>query len=207
VNARGVEPKASSGEVLSGFLRRVVVNRLRARLGLRLEFPGLIAGLPRDAAPRCLEIGTGLGWGSLGLLRSLAPSLLIATDYDRAILPATRRFLHDEDADGRAHFCQADAKQLPFADQSFDLVLALYVIHHVRGARAAVAEISRVLRPGGRFVFADFLEPAWVSRLGTHHGAGAPTRADLEDALRACGLSVERRRGFANLTRLVARKG
>ena len=56
---------------------------------------------------------------------------------------------------------RADAESLPFSDESFDLVLGHAVLHHLPNLRRAFAEFHRVLRPGGRIVFAG--EP---SRLG-----------------------------------------
>ena len=56
---------------------------------------------------------------------------------------------------------RADAESLPFADESFDLVLGHAVLHHLPDLRRAFAEFHRVLAPGGRIVFAG--EP---SRLG-----------------------------------------
>ena len=56
---------------------------------------------------------------------------------------------------------RADAESLPFADESFDLVLGHAVLHHLPDLRRAFDEFHRVLRPGGRLAFAG--EP---SRLG-----------------------------------------
>ncbi len=55
---------------------------------------------------------------------------------------------------------RADAEALPFADGSFDLVLGHAVLHHLPNLRRAFAEFHRVLRPGGRIVFAG--EPSRV---------------------------------------------
>src|ERR1700759_688152 len=60
-----------------------------------------------------------------------------------------------------ARTARADAESLPFSDESFDLVLGHAVLHHLPNLRRAFAEFHRVLRPGGRIVFAG--EP---SRLG-----------------------------------------
>src|ERR1700749_4979398 len=49
---------------------------------------------------------------------------------------------------------RADAESLPFADASFDLVLGHAVLHHLPDLERAFAEFHRVLRPGGRIVFA-----------------------------------------------------
>ena len=47
---------------------------------------------------------------------------------------------------------QVDAHQLPFCDDSFDVVLALWMLYHVADRPKALAEVARVLRPGGRLV-------------------------------------------------------
>lgn len=54
---------------------------------------------------------------------------------------------------GGAAFARAGAAQLPFAAASFDAVVACLVFEHIRDVDAAIAEVARVLRPGGRFCF------------------------------------------------------
>ncbi len=86
---------------------------------------------------RSLEIGSGPG-----LLGTIAPQV-IRTD----ILPSP--WIH----------CALDVHHLPFADGTFDNVLGLDVLHHFNAPVAALHEISRVLRPGGRLVL---IEP-WIT--------------------------------------------
>jgi SAM-dependent methyltransferase len=50
--------------------------------------------------------------------------------------------------------CSADGAALPFADQSFDAVVSLQVLEHVKHPRRVVEEIARVLKPGGKFFIA-----------------------------------------------------
>ena len=54
---------------------------------------------------------------------------------------------------GSASFARAGAAQLPFADASFDAVVACLVFEHIRDVDDAIAEVARVLQPGGRFCF------------------------------------------------------
>jgi SAM-dependent methyltransferase len=55
---------------------------------------------------------------------------------------------------GPVQTLQADAESLPFADESFDLVIGHAILHHLPDLDRAFAEFRRVLRPGGRIVFA-----------------------------------------------------
>lgn len=50
-------------------------------------------------------------------------------------------------------FARAGAAELPFADETFDAVVACLVFEHIRDVDSAIAEVSRVLKPGGRFAF------------------------------------------------------
>ncbi len=54
---------------------------------------------------------------------------------------------------GGVGYARADAAGLPFADHSFDAVVACLVFEHIREVDRAIAEVARVLRPGGRFLF------------------------------------------------------
>ena len=54
---------------------------------------------------------------------------------------------------GGAVFARAGAAQLPFADGTFDAVVACLVFEHIRDVDSAIAEVARVLQPGGRFCF------------------------------------------------------
>src|SRR5690606_28666134 len=63
------------------------------------------------------------------------------------------------DVDGRV----ADAERIPYDDNRFDLVVGHAVLHHIPDVRAAFRELLRVLKPGGRFVFAG--EPTQIGDL------------------------------------------
>ena len=53
----------------------------------------------------------------------------------------------------------ADATRLPFADAHFDLVISRVAAHHFSNPRQAMAEVRRVLRPGGRLILIDSVAP------------------------------------------------
>ena len=99
-----------------------------------------------------LEIGSGTGFFLLNLAQAGVVGRASCTDISPGMVAAcveNGRRLGIE-VDGRV----ADAEALPFADDSFDLVLGHAVVHHLPDLEAAFAEAARVLRPGGRLVIA-----------------------------------------------------
>ena len=96
-------------------------------------------------ADRVLDVGCGDGQVSR-LATRLGASLVVGVDPTRnQIDVAAKR--------GEAHFARAGADSLPFADETFDAVVACLVFEHIREVDAAISEVARVLRSGGRFCF------------------------------------------------------
>jgi ubiquinone/menaquinone biosynthesis C-methylase UbiE len=81
----------------------------------------------------------------------------VAFDLDPELLSIGReRFSLDPRCDrDRTRFAVGDGTRLPFADESFDGVICMNALHHMPDYRATLAEMFRVLRPGGRAVFSE----------------------------------------------------
>ncbi|UCF19218.1 MAG: class I SAM-dependent methyltransferase [Gemmatimonadota bacterium] len=94
-----------------------------------------------------LEVGCGYGWISQVLL-SLKAVHWIGVDRSLAMVKDLRKHLSHY----RPRAFVADAYKLPFPDDSFDRVICSGVLMHLRDERAALGELVRVLRPGGRLV-------------------------------------------------------
>ena len=97
-----------------------------------------------DLSGRILDNGTGLGTYLEAFGRANPDSLRVGleVEFDRALVARAR-------ADG---IVLGVGERLPFADDTFDLILSNEVIEHVADDRAAAAEMARVARPGGRIV-------------------------------------------------------
>jgi SAM-dependent methyltransferase len=152
--------------------------------------------LLRDARGRVLEIGCGTGFN----LRHYPLDLtgIVVTDPGRGFL---RRAQERAAEDGRTVTAVlAHAEQLPFEDGSFDTVVSTLVLCSVKDQDAALAEVRRVLAPGGSLLFLehvrsddpgrarwqDRLDRPWrVVAMGCH-----PNRATLEH-IEAAGFDVE----------------
>jgi 2-polyprenyl-6-hydroxyphenyl methylase/3-demethylubiquinone-9 3-methyltransferase len=99
---------------------------------------------------RVLDLGCGGGLVANALAR--LGHDVVGVDLAEECLAVAR--LHD--STGRVHYAAADARDLPFAGESFDAVCAMDFLEHVEDPEAVVAESARVLVPGGRFFFHTF---------------------------------------------------
>lgn len=174
--------------------------------------------MPGEPGPRLLDVGCGTG-AFLHAVRAahaevrLAELRLAGVDLSPAMLAVARRRLPE-----RVALEVAFADALPFPDASFDTVVSLSAFHFFRDPRAALAEMRRVLRPGGTLVVTDWCHDYLACRvldrlLGLFSPAhfrvygGAEGRALIEGAGFAA-VRVERYRisWFWGLMTAVARK-
>jgi ubiquinone/menaquinone biosynthesis C-methylase UbiE len=130
-----------------------------------------LLGEPLPTFERSLEIGAGTGYFTLNLLQDGVVREATAIDISPGMLDVLQSNATRVGVAVRTVAC--DAAALPFAAGSFDLVLGHAVLHHLPHLDRAFAEILRVLKPGGRLLFAG--EP---SRTGDRIAA-YPKRAAL----------------------------
>ena len=109
-----------------------------------------------DARPgqRILDLAAGTGSSSLPF--ATAGAHVVACDFSLGMLTV-----------GRNHhatlpFVAGDALRLPFADGAFDAVTISFGLRNVADPDAALAEMSRVTKPGGRLVVCEFSHPTWT---------------------------------------------
>lgn len=115
------------------------------------------------AGSSVLDIPTGGGVA----LRGLRPGQdvrYVAADISRDMLRRTERVARARGL-RQVETCIADVEHLPFGDGEFDLVLSFAGLHCFPDPRAAVVEIARCVRPGGRFVGSVFLRGTGIRYL------------------------------------------
>jgi ubiquinone/menaquinone biosynthesis C-methylase UbiE len=150
--------------------------------------------LDRRGDERALDVGAGTGALAFALATRVAT--VVALDADAAMVERARA-----EAPANVEAVVGDGERLPFADGAFDLAGTLRTLHHTPEPDRLLAELRRVVRPGGAFLVADQLAPedAGEARaLNRFERArdGSTTRVLPESELRAlfaaAGLAVVR---------------
>jgi len=99
----------------------------------------------------CLDVGCGVGYGSAYLVRKGATKVIGGDKSENALSYA--RNTARTSPNGALGFKLLDATSLPFADNSFDVVVSFEVIEHVKDYERFLSEIRRVLRRNGKLIF------------------------------------------------------
>jgi len=135
-------------DLMSGGLHRLWKRFTLARTGLR---PGQSA----------LDVAGGTGDLSAGMARQVgATGRVILSDINAAMLIEGRDRLIDRGLAGNLDVVQANAEKLPFRDAGFHCVTIGFGLRNVTDKPAALAEMTRVLKPGGRLLVLEFSQPA-----------------------------------------------
>jgi SAM-dependent methyltransferase len=145
--------------------------------------PRLREALAPQAGERLLEVGPGTGYYALEVAGWIAPGHLDVFDLQQEMLDHT---LLRAEQRGIANIValQGDARALPFSDDTFDGAYLVTVLGEIPDQEAALRELARVVRPGGRVVVGElFGDPHWV----------APGR--LRERAERAGMRFERRLG------------
>ena len=128
-----------------------------------------------------LEVGVGLGTDFVRFARAGAD--LHGVDLTEAAVSLVRQRLGQEGLEADVQV--ADAERLPFDDASFDLVYSWGVLHHTPDPSAAIAEVRRLVRPGGEAV-RDALRASLLGRaraLGALRPAARPPWRSLTEVV------------------------
>jgi ubiquinone/menaquinone biosynthesis C-methylase UbiE len=137
------------------------------------EFRRFIEWLELRSDSMVLEVGSGLGGPALFLVE-MTGCRLIGVDVNEHGVANANRLAQERGLD-RARFQQGDASQpLAFPDETFDAVLCIDTINHLRDRPRILAEWTRVLKSGGRLLFTD---PITVSGILTSEEISLISRA------------------------------
>lgn len=112
------------------------------------------------AGMKVLDIAGGTGDLTAQFSRRVGPSgEVVLADINDAMLKVGRDKLRDKGLVNNIHYVQADAEDLPFADNSFDIITIAFGLRNVTDKAAALRSMYRVLKPGGRLLILEFSKP------------------------------------------------
>jgi ubiquinone/menaquinone biosynthesis C-methylase UbiE len=134
---------------------------------------------------RVLEIGPGMGYYSLAVATALDGGALDIFDVSQEFLDDVTRKARDRGIEN-VTATQGDARVLPYGDDSFDAAFLVTVLGEIPDQDAALRELARVLRPGGRLVVGE------SAAAGDPHAVMLRT---LRGRAESAGLTLERRHG------------
>ncbi|HEX8035005.1 MAG TPA: class I SAM-dependent methyltransferase [Ktedonobacterales bacterium] len=121
------------------------------------DLTAMVGALPLRGDERVLDAGSGAGHSALAFAPYVAQ--VVALDLADAMLAQGRR-LATERGIANVTFRRGDIEALDEPDGSFDVVTSRYSAHHYPHPRRALAEIARVLKPGGVFLLVDLIASA-----------------------------------------------
>jgi ubiquinone/menaquinone biosynthesis C-methylase UbiE len=159
----------------SAIFQRPYYRRVHARM---------LATLAQLSPSQVLDLGCGTAQLTDDLRRQWPRATVVGLDLSAEMLAAAQRRLGASSID----FVRANSAALPFAEGSFDLVTSSLSYHWYPDAGRVLAQLARVIRPGGRFVLATLYSPARTARVANMQ---LHSLADLRRDFAAHGFAVE----------------
>lgn len=175
-----------------GQFEKTFVNSDRHSRRVSLYAEKLVAPANPQPGQRYLDAGCGNGAAPISLARRFRLEVT-GVDVDPEQIALARA---SSLGTANVRFMTLDSRSLPFIDGEFDIVFTNKTIHHIAGWQKALAEMIRVLKPGGYLIYADFILPSIAARLGEAlfgGRAGFPTREVLDDLFARSGLQAVHR--------------
>jgi ubiquinone/menaquinone biosynthesis C-methylase UbiE len=130
---------------------------------------------------KVLDVGTGPGSLAVGFAEVLPGVQVVGLDLSDAALELARKNAQESGASVRVSFEKGNAEDMPFEDDTFDLVISNNTLHLVEHPVSMFDEIQRVLKPQGRFIISDFRR-YWLGLL-TEHLRASYTPREVKDML------------------------
>src|SRR6516162_6920577 len=149
-----------------------------AIIGTTLQIVGeaLCEALDLRAGQKVLDVAAGNGNVTLAAARRWCE--VVSTDYVPALLERGRERAAAERLD--IEFRQADAEALPFADDSFDVVVSTFGVMFTPDQERAAAELIRVCKPGGKIGLANWTPDGFIGQLFKTIGKHLPPPAGVK---------------------------
>lgn len=166
-NKMQVKPYSSEGSKksqVSAMFNRIapyydLLNRVLS-LGIDRNWRKKAISLLESSHPKqILDVATGTADVALETARRLSPDSIIGVDISADMLAIGRQKITKQGLDEVIRLEEADSENLPFADNTFDAVTVAFGVRNFEHLELGLAEMQRVLKPGGQVVILEFSKP------------------------------------------------
>lgn len=128
-------------------------------LGIDVRWRKKAINLLRESNPQqILDVATGTGDFAIATL-SLNPDKVIGVDISEGMLEVGKKKMKDRGLDGKIELRLGDSENLPFPENKFDAVIVAFGVRNFETLEKGLAEMLRVLKPGGKVVVLEFSKP------------------------------------------------
>ncbi len=118
---------------------------------------------------RVLDLCAGTGDVAFAIATKGSPAEIVVTDFTPEMLEIAEHKAASIDTRTALSFEWADAQDLPFEDESFDVATVAFGVRNLPERERNFAEVRRVLKPGGRYVILEFSRPPFAPWRGVYH--------------------------------------
>lgn len=165
-NVKPYEPNSSKKEQVEQMFDNIAhsydfLNHFFS-LGIDIRWRKKAIKLLQPLAPKkLLDVATGTADFALTIASSSLPvSQITAIDISNGMLEIGRKKVTEKKMDERISLLQADSENLPFEDNSFDAITVAFGVRNFENLNKGLAEMLRVLRPGGMAIILEFSKPS-----------------------------------------------
>jgi len=133
----------------------------------KIQIKETLRFLRATAGKECkiLDIGCGTGRLAVGVVKRKPGCRFFLVDFSLTMLEVASKNIQKNSVSHRVFLSQADGKCLPFNDKTFDAVICVHVLHHLKNPAEVLREIGRVVKDDGAIAIVDLIRPS--SRLVT----------------------------------------
>lgn len=128
-----------------------------------------------------LDAGTGTGLLAIELAKRIPGVEVVGLDLSDVVFKLARDNARKGEVPLRVSFERGDAEEMPFADNTFDLVISSNTLHLIENPIKMFNEIQRILKPEGRFLISDFRR-SWLGIFSEHIRASYSSK-EMRDIL------------------------
>lgn len=135
-----------------------LLNRILS-MGIDIRWRKKVVKSVKKANPKTvLDIATGTGDLAIQIAKS-TQAQITGFDLSAGMLEVGRKKVTKEKLDGRIEMIQGDAENMPFENNSFDVITVAFGVRNFENLKKGLDEIYRVLKPGGKFIILEFSQP------------------------------------------------